>query len=118
MNRPSTTPPITAPVDEDLVEQAHAGHGVPSQDPASAAQFPLQPEEAEREAKSVLMGGGMVAGVATGATVGVVVAGPVGAVVGGTAGAVVGALGAAVAGTIVNPDDSTRKDQAPKDTAR
>ncbi len=94
MNQSSTTPPNVAPADEDLVEQAHPGHGVPSQDPASTAQFPLEPEEAEREANSVLMGGGMVAGAATGAAVGVAVAGPVGVVVGGTVGAVVGALGA------------------------
>lgn len=118
MNRPSTTPPNTTPVDADLVEQAHQGHGVPSQDPASVAQFPLEPEEAAREANSVFMGGGMVAGVATGATVGVVVAGPVGAVVGGTAGAVVGALGAAVAGTMMNPDDSGSNSKEPTDPAR
>ena len=73
MNRSTTTPSDSAPADEDLVEQAHPGHGVPSQDPASAAQFPLEPEEARREASSVLMGGGMVAGAAAGATVGVLV---------------------------------------------
>ena len=83
MNRFCTTPSDSVPADEDLVEQAHPGHGVPSQDPASAAPFPLEPEEARREASSVLMGGGMVAGAAARATVGVVVAGPVGVVVGG-----------------------------------
>ena len=118
MNPPSTTPLNTAPVDEDLVEQAHPGHGVPSQDPASAAQFPLEPQEAAREAKSVLMGGGVVAGAATGAAIGVVVAGPVGVVVGSTLGAVVGALGAAAAGTMVNPEDSSSADTAPADTVR
>lgn len=35
------TPLNQAPIDEDLAEQAHRGHGVPSQDPSSAAQFPL-----------------------------------------------------------------------------
>ncbi len=118
MNQSSTTPPNVAPADEDLVEQAHPGHGVPSQDPASTAQFPLEPEEAEREANSVLMGGGMVAGAATGAAVGVAVAGPVGVVVGGTVGAVVGALGASAAGTAMNPDDSSSAGRAPTDTAR
>ena len=118
MNRSSSTPSNTVPVDEDLVEQAHAGHGVPSQDPASAAQFPLEPKEAEREANSALVGGGIVAGAATGATLGVVVAGPVGVVVGGTLGAVVGALGAAAAGTMVNPEDSSSADTAPADTVR
>ena len=108
---PSTTPPVNPlPVDEDLAAQAHSGHGIPSQDPASAAQFPLQPAEAEREAKSVWMGGGVVAGMATGATVGVAVAGPVGVVVGGTLGAVVGALGAAAAGALVSPDDASSAD--------
>ena len=98
MNPSPTTPSSAVPVDEDLVEQAHPGHGIPSQDPASAAQFALAPAEAEREAKSVLVGGGMVAGAATGAGLGVVVAGPVGVVVGGAVGAVVGALGAKAAG--------------------
>lgn len=107
MNQPSTTPPNTVPVDEDLALQSRPGHGVPSQDPTSAAQYRLEPKEAEREAGSALMGGGMVAGVATGATIGVVVAGPVGAVVGGTLGAVAGALGAAAAGVMVaKPEDS------------
>ena len=114
MNQPSTTPPIAVPIDEDLALQSRPGHGVPSQDPATAAQFPLEPKEAEREAGSALMGGGMVAGVATGATIGVVVAGPVGAVVGGTLGAVVGALGAAAAGGMVaKPENSGGADTAP-----
>jgi len=113
MNSSPTTPQKNLPVDEDLGEQAHPGHGVPSQDPALAAQFPLQPKEAVREAKSVLMGGGMVAGAATGASLGVVVAGPVGVVVGGTVGAVAGALGAAAAGAIFNPEDSSRLDRNP-----
>ena len=118
MDQTSTTPANTAPTDEDLAEQAHPGHGIPSQDPASAAQFPLAPEEAEREANSVLMGGGAVAGMATGATIGVMVAGPVGVVVGGTLGAVVGALGAAAAGAMVKTDDSSGVGTAPTDPVR
>jgi|GEM_PF-301894 len=118
MNPPSTTPSNAVPVDKDLVEQAHPGHGVPSQDPASAAQFPLKPEEAEREAKSVLVGGGVMAGAATGAAIGVAVGGPVGVVVGGTLGAVVGALGAAAAGTLVTPDAASSTDTVPADTLR
>ena len=116
MYPPPTAPSNTAPVDEDLAEQAHPGHGVPSQDPAAAAQFPLDPEEAEREAKSVFVGGGAVAGAAAGAAIGVVVAGPLGVVVGGTLGTVVGALGAAAAGSMVNPEDSGSSDTTPADT--
>ena len=106
MNPAATTPPNTAPVDEDLAEQARPGHGIPSQDPSLAAQIPLGPDEAKREAKSVLVGGGVLAGAATGASIGVVVAGPVGVVVGATLGAVAGALGAAAAGTMVSTEDS------------
>ena len=102
MHPSPTTPLATVPVDEDLAEQAHPGQGIPSHDPESAAQFPLKPEEAEREAKSVLIGGGLVAGAATGAAIGAVVAGPVGVVVGGTLGTVVGALGATAAGSMAN----------------
>ena len=101
----SSTPPLkTNPLDEDMAEQAHPGHGIPSQDPESGAQFLLNPEESEREAKSVLVGGGVVAGVATGAAIGAVVAGPVGIVVGAAVGTAVGALGAAAAGTVVTPE--------------
>ena len=60
MNSSVTLPSHTPPRDPDLAEQARPGHGVPSQDPDPAAQIPLEPEEAEREAKSVLTGGGMV----------------------------------------------------------
>ncbi len=98
MNSSATSPSATAARDEDLAEQARPGHGVPSQDPNPTAQLPLQPEEAEREAHSVLTGGGMVGGAAIGATIGVAVAGPVGVVVGGALGAVAGALGGAAAG--------------------
>jgi homoaconitase/3-isopropylmalate dehydratase large subunit len=113
MNPSPTTPLTTKMADKDLIEQAHPDHGVPSQDPASAAQFPLVPEEAEREGNSVLVGGGLMAGMATGAAIGAAVAGPVGVVVGGSAGAVVGALGAAAAGTMVHPEDTINADTAP-----
>jgi non-heme chloroperoxidase len=118
MNLSTTPPPNTAPADEDLAEQARPGYGVPSQDPRPAAQIPLQAEEAEREAKSALMGGGVIAGAATGAAIGTLVAGPVGVVVGGTLGAVAGALGGAAAGTMVNPEDSSSTETAPADTVR
>ena len=108
MNSSTTLPSHIAPHDEDLAEQARPGHGVPSQDPNPAAQISLEPEEAEREAKSVLTGGGMVGGAAIGATIGVVVGGPVGVVVGGTLGAVAGALGGGAAGAVMK--DSSSKD--------
>jgi non-heme chloroperoxidase len=93
-------PLSTATADADLAEQARPGHGIPSQDPSPAAQMPLLPEEAEREAKSVYVGGGAIAGIAAGAAIGAVAGGPVGAVVGGTVGAVAGALGGEAAGTV------------------
>jgi hypothetical protein len=108
MNSPTTLPSSAAPADEDLVEQARPGHGIPSQDPNPAAQIALEPEEAEREAKSVMTGGGVVSGAAIGAAIGVAVGGPVGVVVGGTLGAVAGALGGVAAGSLMNPGDSTR----------
>lgn len=109
-----TTPqPNTEPVDKDLVEQANPGHGIPSQDLDTSAQVPLASDEAERENNSVLTGGGLVAGAATGAAIGVAVAGPVGVVVGATLGAVAGALGGAAAGTLASPDDSTSADNEP-----
>lgn len=111
---PSANPPSkTAPADEDLAEQARPGHGIPSQDPNPAAQLPLEPGEAEREANSVLAGGGLVAGVAAGVAIGSAVAGPVGAVVGATVGAVAGALGGAAAGNLASPEDSSAADKAP-----
>ncbi len=117
--KPSATPPSNSvPADKDLVEQARPGYGIPSQDPNPAAQMQLEPEEAEREARSVLVGGGVVAGAATGATIGVVVAGPVGVVVGATLGAVAGALGAAAAGTMAKADESSSADTVPADTMR
>ena len=111
---PSTRQPLKAdPADDDLAEQARPGYGIPSQDPRPGAQMPLEPEEAEREAKSVLTGGGVMVGAATGAAIGTAVAGPVGILVGATLGAVAGALGGAAAGTLVNPEDSSRADTAP-----
>ncbi len=105
--KPLTPPPTeAATVDGDLAEQARPGHGIPSQDPNPAAQTLLNPQEAQREAKSVLVGGGVVAGAATGSAIGVVVAGPVGVVVGATLGAVAGALGGEAAGATAKPKDS------------
>lgn len=93
------------PADQDLAEQALPGHGIPSQDPDPAAQVLLEPQEAEREGKSVLMGGGLVAGMATGAAIGVAAAGPVGVLVGASLGAAAGALGGVAAGAAVNQKD-------------
>lgn len=104
--------------DADLADQALPGHGIPSQDPDPAAQTPLDPEEAEREAKSALMGGGMVAGAATGAAIGVAVGGPVGVVVGATVGAVAGALGGAAAGAAAKPNESSPADTAPANNGK
>ena len=110
MNVSANFPPQTSSHDPDLAEQAHPGHGIPSQDPTPEAQFPLEPEEAEREAKSVLAGGGVVGGAAIGSAIGVVVGGPVGVVVGGTLGAIAGALGGVAAGAVMNPADSSSAD--------
>ena len=104
-NTPNTPGSNTELVDKDLAEQAHPGHGIPSQDPEVAAQSPLNPEEAEREANSVLAGGGVIVGAAAGAAIGTLVAGPVGAVVAGTVGAVAGALGGVAAGPLVSQDE-------------
>ena len=117
MNSSTTLPSNSAPRDEDLAEQARPGHGIPSQDPNPAAQIALEPEEAEREARSVMTGGGVVGGAAIGATIGVVAAGPVGVVVGGTLGAIAGALGAVAAGTMVNPGNSSSADPVLGDSA-
>jgi ABC-type dipeptide/oligopeptide/nickel transport system permease subunit len=101
-----TPPPDAEPADKDLAEQAKPGYGVPSQDPEPAAQTPLTAAESDRESKSVLVGGGLMAGAATGAAVGAVVAGPVGVLVGSTVGVVAGALGGAAAGSLVTTEDS------------
>jgi pimeloyl-ACP methyl ester carboxylesterase len=118
MNSLTTPQPSTEPVDQDLAEQAIPGHGIPSQDPDPEAQTALEPFEAEREANSVLTGGGMVAGAATGAAIGVAVAGPVGILVGVTLGAVAGALGGAAAGAMASSDDSSSADTVPADSVR
>ena len=104
MNSPPTVPLRTAPRDEDLAQQAKPGHGIPSQDPNPAAQLPFEPDEAEREARSVMTGGAVVGGAAIGAAIGVAVAGPVGVVVGGTLGAVAGAVGGVSAGAVIQGD--------------
>ena len=93
--------------DRDLAEQAVPGHGVPSQDPDPEAQVLIEPQEAERESQSVMMGGGVVAGMATGAAIGIAVAGRVGVLVGASLGAAAGALGGAAAGAATSPDGST-----------
>ena len=115
MTSPTPLPSDVKPVDPDLAAQAIPGHGVPSQDPDATAQFDLNPEEAEREAKSVLVGGGLVAGLAAGAAVGAVVAGPVGIVVGGTVGAVVGVAGSGAAGELVKTKSVTTADDVSND---
>ena len=114
----STTPQLAAaePIDPDLAQQAIPGHGVPSQDPDAAAQLALSPDEAKRESKSALIGGGLMAGLATGAAVGVAVAGPVGVLVGGTLGAVAGAIGGRSAGGLVDSERTNSADGLPKDT--
>lgn len=114
---PSTTHPANEKlVDADLAEQAIPGHGIPSQDPSPAAQVALSPEESERESKSVMMGGGVIAAAATGAAVGAAVSGPIGVMVGGIAGAVAGALGGGAAGMMAS-DSPSSTDDAPKDVA-
>ncbi len=111
---PSATPPSdTAAENKDLAEQAQPGHGIPSQDTAAAAQFPLAPEEAEREARSALVGGGMVAGAATGAAIGIAVAGPVGMLVGATLGAMAGAVGGAAVGPTADVENTGGDSAAP-----
>ena len=110
MNPAATASPHTTRPDEDLTDQARPGHGIPSQDPDPAAQVPLAPPEVEREAHSALMGGSVVAGMATGAAIGVAVVGPVGVVLGASIGAVAGALGGAAAGAAANAADSSSAD--------
>ena len=113
MNPTTDLPPNPEPDDKDLAEQARPGHGIPSQDPEPSAQVRLDPKETKREANSVLAGGGLVAGAATGATIGVMVAGPVGAVVGVALGAVAGAVGGFAAGAAVNTQDAGGAGPAP-----
>jgi pimeloyl-ACP methyl ester carboxylesterase len=118
MNESTLPPPQATTADPDTAEQARPGHGVPSQDPDPGAQFALTPKEAEREAKSVMMGGGMVAGMATGAAIGVAVAGPVGVLVGASLGAAAGALGGAAAGAPADLDRSSTAEAVHADAVR
>ena len=119
MNEPTSQPPQVPPADPDLAEQARPGHGVPSQDPNAGAQVALAPAEAEREAKSVMMGGGVVGGAVLGASIGVAVGGPVGVVVGGTLGAIAGAMGGAAAGAMSSPEAAANDSgAAPADAVR
>lgn len=97
--------PAAVPADPDLAEQAKPGHGVPSQDPEAAAQIPMDPALGQAEERSVVVGGGAMAGAATGAAIGTVVAGPVGILVGGTLAAVAGAVGGAAAGSVQGDDE-------------
>ena len=108
------------PVDPDLAEQAVPGYGVPSQDPSAGAQVGLLPGEAERESKSALVGGGVVAGLLAGAAAGAVMGGPLGVLVGGTAGTIAGALGGEAAGVLSEQEPSqtsVRSDSAAIDAA-
>lgn len=114
MNLPITQPTKVKPADPDIAEQAVPGHGVPSQDPNPGAQVALAPEEAERESKSALVGGGLVAGSAAGAAIGAAVAGPVGVLVGGTLGAVAGAIGGAGTGKLINSESAATPDDVQK----
>ena len=85
----------------------------------SGAQYPIDPEHAREEEKTVYMGGGVLAGVATGAAIGTAVGGPVGTVVGGTIGAVAGAIGGAAAGSITQtPPLEAEAEAAPAPTSR
>lgn len=118
MNALNNPPSHPVPVDEDMALQANPGQGIPSQDPDAEAQTLLEPHEAMREGKSVLVGGGMVAGAATGAAIGVVVAGPVGILAGATLGAVAGALGGAAAGAAASPEGTDSADAQPAGSVR
>ena len=89
--------PIQEPLKETPIAQ-------PSQDPNPLHQQGISPAESNREAGSVIMGGGMVAGAAGGAAVGTAIGGPVGTVVGATIGAVLGALGGYAAVEATDPE--------------
>lgn len=104
----------TEPVDPDLAEQAVPGHGVPSQDPSVGAQVGLLPGEAERESKSALVGGGVVAGLVAGAAAGAVMGGPIGVLVGGTVGTIAGALGGEAAGVLSEPEPADPQRDLPQ----
>jgi hypothetical protein len=112
--RPTTEHrPNPVPADPDLVDQAKPGHGVPSQDPDAAAQYPIEHDRALVEQKSVFAGAAVMVGAAAGAVVGTAVAGPVGVVVGGTVGALVGALSGVGAGALSQDPDHRRRRSTP-----
>ena len=113
MQPPYGTPDAAAPRNPDLAEQAVPGHGVPSQDPDPAAQVGLTHDEAEREAKSVYVGGGAMAGLVAGAAAGAAIGGPIGVLVGGTAGTIAWVLGGEAAGQATEPEPATRLDRLP-----
>lgn len=104
MNMPLNPSLATRSEDEDRAAPTRPGFGSPSQDPRPEAQQALTPEEAEREPRSALVGGGVMVGAAAGAGLGGAVAGPLGVVLGGTLGGVAGALGAVAAGDAVHPE--------------
>lgn len=112
--KPTATVKRPSRPDPDLTEQARPGHGIPSQDPNPAAQQPLQAHEAEREAQSAMVGGGLVAGQVIGASLGALAAGPVGLLVGATLGGVAGAMGGAAVGDAL-PADPTPGSAEPAD---
>ncbi len=118
MNTSTTLPCVTRAVDQDMAKQSRPGHGIPSQDPDPAAQTLLKPREAEREAQSVLMGAGAVAGMAAGAAVGLGVGGPTGVLVGATLGAAAGALGGFTAGSLGGPSMSSTANTVDTNTVR
>lgn len=104
-----TDTPLVAGTDLDLAEQAKPGHGIPSQDPDAAAQYPIESERADGEKKTVLAGGGVIAGAAAGAAIGAAVAGPVGVFVGVPVGAIAGALSGVAAGSLVKSSEPDPK---------
>jgi hypothetical protein len=88
-----------AHTDEDLLELAKPGHGVPSQDPDPSAQYPIGRELAAEEERTVFVGAGVMLGAALGAVVGIAAAGPVGVFAGSMVGGVVGGFGSRALGT-------------------
>jgi hypothetical protein len=103
MTTPHDAPRKPSPDDTDLARQARPGYGIPSQDPRPGAQSPLAGAEAEREARSVFAGGGVVAGAITGSAIGLLAAGPAGALIGGALGGIAGAVGGAAMGGMAKP---------------
>lgn len=79
---------------------AKPGHGVPSQDPDPAAQYPIAWDHAAQERKSVFAGAGGIAGAAMGVLASIALAGPAAIVFGCMFGAFAGALAGGIAGGI------------------